>query len=61
MISEDGEWVLCEEQPCEEKLKNHAWAQIKSEGWFFTRDGKAYCPRHIPAWVTEWRKKKGKA
>ena len=67
MISPDGEYILCESQPdCDSKIKNHAWGQIKSEGWFFTKpkDGepsKAYCPAHHPDWVKTWRSKRKKA
>lgn len=36
------------------------WLVIKAqdEGWFFHRDGTAYCPDHTPHWVEEWRAKR---
>lgn len=55
MITEDGEFIKCED--CDEKIKNHAWAKIKADGWFLTRDGRAYCPNH-QSWVAGWRKRK---
>jgi len=61
MISEDYGFVICDEDGCEEKIKNHAWGHIKAEGWFFGRDGEtAWCPNHIPDWVSAWRAKKAK-
>lgn len=42
---------------CEAEAADHKWGRIKAgeAGWFFTRDGKAYCPSHIPEWVKKWR------
>jgi hypothetical protein len=39
--------------------KEHAWAKIRahSDGWFFSKDGTAWCPDHNPEWVAEWRAK----
>lgn len=51
--------VKCED--CDATGKNHKWARIRSDGWFFTKDSKAYCPLHTPAWVSEWRAKKNRA
>lgn len=48
-------YIKCEE--CEEKIPNNKWGHIKADDWFFQKDGKSYCPRHIPEWVPEWRKK----
>ena len=33
------------------------WLVMKAgrEGWFFQRDGTAYCPEHVPDWVEGWR------
>lgn len=59
--TKDGEWFECDQPECETKVKNHAWGYIKAEGWFFSRDGeRGYCPEHVPAWVSEWRKKRKK-
>lgn len=64
MISADGEWIVCDAQPCEAKIKNHRWGKIKAAGWFFyRRDGlhdTALCPDHVPAWVDGWRARHGK-
>lgn len=36
------------------------WDIIRAgeKGWFFQKDGTTYCPKHVPAWVAEWRKRK---
>lgn len=57
-MAEDGEFLVCDEPGCENKIKNHRWGKIKAEGWFFTKKGIAYCPEHEPAFVKDWRKKK---
>lgn len=49
--------MSCEESTCDAQLDLHKWGKIKS-GWFFTKDGKGYCPLHIPDWVDEWRRKR---
>ena len=55
----DAAEIGCSEQGCVAKIKNHRWGQIKS-GWFRSRDGASnYCPERTPAWVAEWRRKKG--
>lgn len=45
---------------CEATCPGHRWGVIRAgkEGWFFGKDGKAYCPDHGPAWVAEWRGKR---
>lgn len=53
---ESGEYINCSESDCTEKIKNNYWAKVKSN-WFQQRDGKAYCPKHTPAWVDDWRKR----
>lgn len=30
----------------------------QQEGWYHGKDGKAYCPMHVPKWVQKWRQKK---
>lgn len=54
--------VKCAEGGCPQEIKNNAWAKTKAHaaGWFFQREGAAYCPDHTPEWVEEWRKKKAK-
>lgn len=59
MISRDGQEEQCEfYRECGARIRNHYWAKVKAEGWFFTKDGRAFCPDHIPEWVAAWRKKK---
>jgi len=31
-----------------------------SEGWFFPREGGAWCPDHLPEWVPAWRERQKK-
>ncbi len=58
MNTEDGK-IQCEE--CEAQIENHRWGKTKAQNWFFTRDGeKAYCPKHVPSWVEDWREKRAR-
>lgn len=50
--------VKCEN--CDDNVPNHYWGKVKADGWFFQRDGRAYCPKHVPEWVANWRKEKEK-
>ncbi len=52
----------CSEPGCPERVGDHRWGAIKaqSEGWFYQRNGEAYCPQHVPAWVPAWREKKAR-
>lgn len=51
--------VFCSEQPkgCGASVPGSKWDQVKAanEGWFFAKDGTAYCPAHVPDWVAGWR------
>jgi len=58
MKEPDHQHVRCDHPGCEAKIKNHAWGKIRAEGWFFQRNGKAYCPDHLPEWVDKWRGKR---
>ena len=53
--------ICCLADGCPNTIKNHAWGKIKAEGWFFSRDGSAYCPEHVPEWVDAWRASKSNA
>jgi hypothetical protein len=56
MIVQDGKVQQCEH--CPETCSNHKFGLIRAgqAGWFFSRDGKqAFCPTHVPEWVTAWR------
>lgn len=50
----------CSEDGCEHSFKPHRWApeRQKESGWFHQRDGKSWCPAHVPDWVAGWRKSK---
>lgn len=39
------------------------WDVIKAgeAGWFFQRDGTAWCPNHVPEWVESWRERQKEA
>jgi hypothetical protein len=56
-VAEPTYKIEVECQVCTAKTPGHNWGKRKAqaEGWFFTRDGKAYCPVHNPPWVAEWR------
>jgi hypothetical protein len=62
MLSEDYEYIVCDEEGCENKIKNHKWGKIKAEGWVFTerwnKPREDWCPEHIPAWWAEWKRKR---
>lgn len=47
----------CEQ--CRTEAPTDKWGKIRAhnKGWFFTKDGKAYCPKHNPEWVEAWRAK----
>lgn len=50
--------LSCSEPACSATLsKLDKWNMIKAQdaGWFFQRSGIAWCPRHNPPWVAEWR------
>ena len=46
---------------CEASIPDHAWGRIKASDWFFSKDGKSYCPAHVPEWVEAWRERKRQA
>lgn len=58
MISEDYEWIICDHEGCDEKVKNHAWGQIEADNWVFQKNNKAWCPKHIPEWYGSWTRRK---
>lgn len=53
----DNQVIFCLSDGCKNKIKNHRWGKTKAEGWFFSKDGSAYCPDHNPEWVVAWRGK----
>lgn len=50
----------CAEPGCTNTHKKDRWNTTKAheKGWFFQKDGTAYCPDHTPEWVAKWRKGK---
>ena len=52
--------VQCDHEGCATQINNHRWGKTKagSEGWFFQKDGKSWCPDHTPDWVAAWRARK---
>jgi hypothetical protein len=50
----------CKHDGCKRTCVNNYHENIRSgeEGWFFQRNGDAWCPDHNPEWVIEWRAKK---
>jgi hypothetical protein len=51
----------CNEPGCVAEHPAHHWANKRAEtqGWFHQKDGRAWCPAHVPAWVAAWRAKRG--
>lgn len=54
MISEDYSEIICDGEGCQKRINNNSWTRIKSN-WFFTKEGKTYCPDCTPEWVQHWR------
>jgi hypothetical protein len=53
MTDHQGSVITC--SCCDRTVANHRWGKIKATGWFFAKDGTAYCPEHVPEWVQKWR------
>lgn len=56
-IDVDTDMIQCKQDGCTNTVKDDRWGKIKAGAWFFSRDGDAWCPDHLPNWVTEWRKR----
>lgn len=50
--------IHCSYPECDKTIKNNAWVKTRS-GWFFAKEGKAFCTNHLPSWYKEWRRKRG--
>ena len=52
--------MKCAHGKCPNTFEAHRWAKVRAQtlGWFMQRNGKAWCPDHVPGWVVEWRKNK---
>lgn len=49
----------CSGEGCEATVPNHYWGRVTaSSAWFFQKDGRAWCPEHLPEWVADWRRLK---
>ena len=50
----------CAYPGCTNGYKTHRWNDIKAHdaGWFQQKDGRSWCPEHIPDWVVQWRSNK---
>lgn len=51
----DAPRLRCSIEGCPASVADHYWGKVKAIGWFFMRDGTAYCPEHLPEWLAEWR------
>lgn len=51
--------IRCQGEDCDATVSSHKWGKIKAADWYFTKDGKGYCPLHLPAWLVERRGRKG--
>lgn len=58
-VTADGKFLVCDGVPaCEERIPNHRWGRTKAEGWRELKDGKIFCPTHVPDWMRTWSEKK---
>ena len=48
---------VCATECCERSFRPHYWGSVNAsrDGWFVKKDGTAWCPDHVPAWVEAWR------
>jgi hypothetical protein len=52
--------IGCAAADCSATHPDHAWGKIHAHGagWFTQKNGTAWCPDHVPEWVTSWRQKR---
>lgn len=52
-------YVICDHPGCSRQFKLTHWDSISAgnEGWFQKKNGEAWCPEHIPEWVSTWRER----
>lgn len=52
----------CSHEVCTDSYTPHHWGakRAQSLGWFLQKNGDAWCPKHIPDWVVEWRRRNQK-
>jgi hypothetical protein len=49
--------ITCVEPDCGATVPDHYWGKVRAEGWLFLKDGRAYCPAHLPDWINPWRRR----
>lgn len=54
-----GLQIKCRFPDCSNTVEGNRWAKTKAheKGWMFQKNGKNWCPEHLPDWVVEWRAK----
>lgn len=58
-----GYTVTCAQQGCATSYHNKSgWDSIRaqSKGWFEQKNGKSWCPEHVPDWVPAWREQQAR-
>jgi hypothetical protein len=52
--------IQCAFPMCEETYPDHYWGAVKANdaGWFRQKDGRSWCPKHIPKYIASWRRLK---
>lgn len=47
----------CAHPGCDANHPAGKWGDIRAaeKGWFHSKSGDAYCPKHVPQWVAKWR------
>ena len=55
--SEHTEMHKCSYPECEEEYAGHYWGAIGAarKGWYMSKTGEKFCPKHKPSWVDSWR------
>lgn len=45
----------CENPGCDASVRGHRWAQVRAHaaGWYFQKDGRAFCPDHRPFYAPQ--------
>ncbi len=54
----DTKRKMCSGPECDQSIADHAWGHIKADGWLQQKDGRIWCPAHIPEWYAGWKLKK---
>lgn len=53
----------CAHSGCDQTYQDHHWGHKKaqSQDWFMQKNGRSWCPQHVPSWVAKWRANKGRS